>query len=372
MKTNRRDFLKTLGGIAAFTIVPRHVLGNGFIAPSDQLTKGIIGTGGMGRGHVNYAGTRLVAVCDVDKNHLELGKQLVKEKIAAYHDFRDLILDPNVDIVHIATPPHWHGIMSVEAAKAGKDIWCEKPMTRTIGEGKRVMEAVKQYGRMFRLNTWFRFADPFYGLGTPVKPLKKLVQSGLLGWPLKVTISKHTGFDWKFYWVGKEYLEPQPVPKELDYDFWLDRMRRFAGSELQLSSMVITPELPEDAVIRKVLYVTEHKELEDVREALKGRFDVVDNTVGLPSDMMGEIVLPSITKASGIDRIIEHYGDDISRTVAIGDGANDIEMVEHAGLGIAMGNADDCLKEAAAWIAPPIMEDGLAAAIRYALNLMEN
>ena len=60
MRTNRRDFLKTLGGIAAFTIVPRHVLGNGFIAPSDQLTKGIIGTGGMGRGHVNYAGTRLV------------------------------------------------------------------------------------------------------------------------------------------------------------------------------------------------------------------------------------------------------------------------------------------------------------------------
>ena len=154
MKTNRRDFLKTLGGIAAFTIVPRHVLGNGFIAPSDQLTKGIIGTGGMGRGHVDYAGTRLVAVCDVDKNHLELGKQLVKDKIAAYHDFRDLILDPNVDIVHIATPPHWHGIMSVEAAKAGKDIWCEKPMTRTIGEGNHLMEAMKQYGRMLVKNIW--------------------------------------------------------------------------------------------------------------------------------------------------------------------------------------------------------------------------
>lgn len=111
--------------------------------------------------------------------------------------------------------------MSVEAAKAGKDIWCEKPMTRTIGEGKRVMEAVQQYGRMFRLNTWFRFTDQFYGLGTPVKPLKKLVQSGLLGWPLKVTISAHTGFNWKFFWVGKEYLEPQPVPAELDYDMWL-------------------------------------------------------------------------------------------------------------------------------------------------------
>ena len=74
MEMNRRNFLKTLGGVALFTIVPRHVLGKGYIAPSDQLTKGIIGVGGMGRGHVNYGGTRLVAICDVDKKHLELGK----------------------------------------------------------------------------------------------------------------------------------------------------------------------------------------------------------------------------------------------------------------------------------------------------------
>jgi hypothetical protein len=78
MKTNRRDFLKTLGGVALFSIVPRHVLGNGYIAPSDQLTKGIIGTGGMGRNHLNYAGTRLVAVCDVDKKHLELRDTIQK------------------------------------------------------------------------------------------------------------------------------------------------------------------------------------------------------------------------------------------------------------------------------------------------------
>jgi predicted dehydrogenase len=221
MKTNRRIFLKTMGGLALFTVVPRRVLGKGFVAPSDQLTKGIIGVGAMGRGHVNYGATRLVAVCDVDKNHLTLGQALVPDKIAQYRDFRELITDPNVDIVHIATPPHWHGIMSVEAAKAGKDIWCEKPMTRTIGEGKRVMEAVRQYGNIFRLNTWFRFADPFYGLGAPVQPLKKLVQSGLLGWPLKVTISGHTGFNWKFFWVGKESQDPEPVPPELDYDMWL-------------------------------------------------------------------------------------------------------------------------------------------------------
>ena len=98
----------------------------------------------------------------------------------------------------------------------------KKPDDAYIGEGKACDgRPVQQYGRMFRLNTWFRFTDQFYGLGTPVKPLKKLVQSGLLGWPLKVTISAHTGFNWKFFWVGKEYLEPQPVPAELDYDMWL-------------------------------------------------------------------------------------------------------------------------------------------------------
>jgi predicted dehydrogenase len=221
-KNSRRRFLKnTAAVVAGFSIVPRQVLGRGFLAPSDQLTKGIIGLGGMGRGHVPYAGTRVVALCDVDKNHLQSAAELVGGKIKTFHDHRELIALPEVDIVHIATPPHWHGIMAIEAAKAGKDIWCEKPMTRTIGEGKRVVEAVQQYKRMFRLNTWFRFEDNFYGMNTTVKPIKKLVESGLLGWPLTVTVSKTTGFDWKFYWVGKTKLEEQPVPEELDYERWL-------------------------------------------------------------------------------------------------------------------------------------------------------
>ena len=227
MGINRRNFLKTAGGLALLTIVPSRVLGGPkHVAPSDQLTKGIIGTGGIGRSSYHFTSDeqcRLVALCDVDKNHLasavELGKQKFGQKLQTYHFYRDLINDPNVDIVHIATPPHWHGIMAVEAARAGKDIWCEKPMTRTIGEGKRVMEAVKRNGRIFRLNTWFRFKDTFYG--TTVQPLKKLVDSGMLGWPLKVTISGATGFTWKFFWVGKENLTPQPVPAALDYDLWL-------------------------------------------------------------------------------------------------------------------------------------------------------
>ncbi|OZI05764.1 oxidoreductase [Siphonobacter sp. BAB-5385] len=223
MTHSRRKFLKqTAAAVAAFSIVPRHVLGKGYLAPSDQLTKGIIGLGGMGRGHIPYAGTRVVALCDVDQTHLQKGLQLAGGSgIKTFKDYRELLLLPEVDIVHIATPPHWHGLMAIDAARAGKDIWCEKPMTRTIGEGKRVKEAVAQYGRMFRLNTWFRFQDTFYGMKTTVRPIKKLVESGLLGWPLTVTVSKHTGFDWKFYWVGKTHLEEAPVPTELDYESWL-------------------------------------------------------------------------------------------------------------------------------------------------------
>ncbi len=229
MQESRRNFFKTLGAVGLFTIVPRHVLGgNGRIAPSDQLTKGIIGVGGIGRSSYHFSSDktcRLVSMCDVDKNHLTQAAQMAKERfgenVSTYGNFMDLINDPNVDVVHVATPPHWHALMSIEAAKAGKDIWCEKPMTRTIGEGKRVIEAIERYKRIFRLNTWFRFKDTFYGLGTEVQPLKKLVASGMLGWPLTVTVSGATGFAWKFFWVGQENLTPQNVPAELDYDMWL-------------------------------------------------------------------------------------------------------------------------------------------------------
>jgi myo-inositol 2-dehydrogenase / D-chiro-inositol 1-dehydrogenase len=219
---SRRKFIKgSLATLAAFSIVPRHVLGKGFLAPSDQLTKAIVGVGGMGRGHIPYAGTKVVAICDVDKRHLKLALDQLEPGVKTFSDYRELIQLPEVDIVHVATPPHWHGIIAADAARAGKDVWCEKPMTRTIGEGKRLVEAVQQHGRIFRLNTWFRFESNFYGMNTTVKPIKKLVESGLLGWPLKVTVSRHTGFDWKFYWVGKTNLQPEPVPAELDYDMWL-------------------------------------------------------------------------------------------------------------------------------------------------------
>lgn len=219
----RRKFIKrAISATAAFTIVPRYVLGGqGYTAPSDQLTKAVIGVGGMGLGHLDYPGARLLAVCDVDENHLKRAMKIGGPGVAGYKDFREVLERSDIDIVHIPTPPHWHALISVAAAEAGKDIWCEKPMTRTIGEGQKVVEAVQENGRIFRLNTWFRFRSRFYGFGTPVKPIKKIVQNGMLGWPLKVTVSETTGFNWKFHWFGKHNLKPQPAPKVLDYDMWL-------------------------------------------------------------------------------------------------------------------------------------------------------
>lgn len=219
---SRRAFIRnTATVIGGFMIVPRHVLGKGFIPPSDQLTKAIIGVGGMGMNHIPYGNTPVIAVCDVNKQHLAAAAAKVGGGVKAFTDYREVLQIKDVDIVHIATPPHWHGIIAVDAAKAGKDIWCEKPMTRTIGEGRRVQEAVKQHGRIFRLNTWFRFSDNLFGMNVPTAPIKKLVQSGLLGWPLTVTVSKHTGFDWKFFWIGRTDLKEEPIPDHMDYDMWL-------------------------------------------------------------------------------------------------------------------------------------------------------
>ena len=167
MHTSRRTFLtRTAGATAGFIIVPRHVLGGaGYTAPSDELTKAMIGVGGMGRGHIAYAG-RLLAICDVDRKHLDEALATGGEDVHGYYDYREVLQRPDIDVVHIATPPHWHGVMAWRRAQPGKDVWCEKPMTRTIGEGDRVVDEVNRDGRIFRLNTWFRFNDTFYNLGT--------------------------------------------------------------------------------------------------------------------------------------------------------------------------------------------------------------
>ena len=202
---SRRAFVGNVAAFGLFNIIPAKLLaGDG--APSNQLTRALIGFGGIAHNnyHLKSKASRLVGLCDPDRLRVTEGLSCAEKegwgKVKAYDNFLKLLEDPGVDIVHICTPPHWHGCMSVMAARAGKDIWCEKPMTRTVGEGKRVMEYVKAKGRMFRISTWFRFQDPFYGFGTPVKPVRQLVENGLLGkGSIRCVVGAGQGFSWKFF-----------------------------------------------------------------------------------------------------------------------------------------------------------------------------
>lgn len=225
-KISRRRALGGMASLASISIVPSRVLGqNGQVAPSNELTRAIIGCGGISASHLNMPG-KLLALCDVDSKRLEGRMEQVRnggnQEVKGYHDFREIIARDDIDIIHVATPPHWHAYMSIAAAKAGKAVWCEKPMSRTIGEGLAMKKVIKEAGVGFRLNTWFRFQDTFYGSGVSAREVKKAVDGGLLGaGPLKVTLSGVTGFNWKFNWSGKTNLTMEPIPKHFDYDFWL-------------------------------------------------------------------------------------------------------------------------------------------------------
>ena len=125
--SRRRFISQSLAAAAAFTIVPRHVLGGtGFTPPSEILNHAVIGCGGMGRGHINMALgdqkkgiARLVALCDVDSNHLKAGLEMAGEDCKGYRDFREMYDRGDIDVIHIVTPPHWHALMSVAAAECG-------------------------------------------------------------------------------------------------------------------------------------------------------------------------------------------------------------------------------------------------------------
>jgi len=222
---SRRKAIGGLASLATVSIVPSRVLGlNGQTAPSNQLTRAILGCGSICSAHLKMPG-KLLALCDVDSERLggRMTEVQAKEKgIKGYHDFREIIARDDIDIIHVATPPHWHAYMAIAAAKAGKAVWGEKPMSRTIAEGLAMKAAIQKAGTAFRLNTWFRFRSTFYGSGVSAREVKKALDGGLIGaGPFKVTLSGVTGFNWKFNWSGKTDLPIQAVPKHLDYDFWL-------------------------------------------------------------------------------------------------------------------------------------------------------
>ncbi len=211
---SRRTFLKAAGAaVAVPTLIPARALGlDGAVAPSNRITMGLIGCGGrMGGVWGAFAANpdvQAVAVSDVWAPARERYRQSLKLRPEdAYVDFRELLARADVDTVAIASPDHWHIPHAVAAIKAGKDVYCEKPLSNTIGEGRALVETARRYGAVFQHGT------QLHSLGT-VRRACELVRNGRLGKLREIVIGSPPGLV-----TGRH--APQPVPEGLAYDLWL-------------------------------------------------------------------------------------------------------------------------------------------------------
>jgi len=207
----RRQFVKTVAGAGLFQIVAPHVLGGpNHTPPSETFGAALIGVGGRGPGTLRELTSkhglaiREVAKCDVKW----VGKA---DNKTIYTDFRRVLERKDVDIVVIATPPHWHALISILAMQAGKDVLCEKPMSRTVAEGRVVAEIARQTGRIYQFGTYFRY-------GVLNKEMRKIIRAGLVN-GREVRVVKHGGFKVQ-NWSGPIMVEPQPVPDYLDWEMY--------------------------------------------------------------------------------------------------------------------------------------------------------
>ena len=226
-KVSRRRFLKRgAATVAGITIVPPHVLGGpAHVPPSERIGAALIGCGGRGPGtfrdltRKHGLSVDKLAVCDVDKRRLSLSRQIAHKEgsknCAAYTDFRRIIERPDIDVVAIATPPHWHALISIAAMESGKDVVSEKPMTRFIAEGRAVANAAERYKRIFQIGTYGRFGK---SRDAGARQTRKLFTSGLL----KETNAVHIvrgGFKAR-QWSGLVNVKPRPVPDWIDWDLY--------------------------------------------------------------------------------------------------------------------------------------------------------
>ena len=237
--TTRRQFLHQSAAFGVPLIVSAAALGrDDKPAPSKRITVGAIGCGGMGTGDIRALlddeRVQVVAVCDVNKESAgywnnsvagrEPAKRLVEEKYAketkagtykgcdTYADFRDLLARKDIDAVVVSTPDHWHAIPVVMAAKAGKDIYCQKPLSLTVAEGRAMSDAVKKYKRVFQTGSQQRSDKNF-------RRACELVRNGRIGKLKTVRVGLPAGRP--DYAKTGDKKKPEPVPKGFDYDLWL-------------------------------------------------------------------------------------------------------------------------------------------------------
>jgi predicted dehydrogenase len=215
---SRRQFLRRVAGAAVVpVIVPGSILGlNGAVAPSNRITFGAIGVGNRARGvlpnFLSFDEIQFLAVSDCRAERLKSAKEMVDQHYrnkdcVAYPDFRDLLARPEVDAVFIATGNRWHGLGSIYAARAGKDIYCEKPVTLTIAEGRKLVETCQRYGTIYQAGTQRRSTASY-------RFAVEMVRAGKIGRLKTVEMQVWTG-------PAVENEKPAPVPEGWNYDMWL-------------------------------------------------------------------------------------------------------------------------------------------------------
>lgn len=220
IKISRREALQAAAAaIAAPAFIPSRLLGAD--APSGKIHIGMIGVGWMGGENLNaflkQNDCRVVAVADLDQNHLDAAVNKVNERYKdndckAYKDFRELIARDDIQAVCVSTPDHWHSIPAIEAAKAKKDIYCEKPLSHTLAEGIAMVRAVQQNQRIWQTGSWQRSGGEF-------RQAVELVLNGYIGKVKQVEVGLPSGHA-DFAGTGDKLPNSDP-PKEVDYDFWV-------------------------------------------------------------------------------------------------------------------------------------------------------
>jgi predicted dehydrogenase len=213
---NRRAFLKTAvtatAGLAA--LGPRAIAQTS--GANDRIVLGLIGAGNMGRFNLrqllDLPGVECAAICDVDAKHAEEGVADVLKKQAraprVFKDFRQLLGQKDIDAVIIGTPDHWHAIPFIAACEAGKDIYCEKPVSHSFVEAKAMAAAARRFNRIVQIGSWQRSVPHF-------QQAIDFVRSGRMG---KIQLCRAWNFT-RLNPLGRQHATP--VPAELDWDFWL-------------------------------------------------------------------------------------------------------------------------------------------------------
>lgn len=222
--TTRRDFLKAAGMVAAGSSLPGWFVEECAAqsaaggppapsSPSETVRLALIGCGGQGRGDARNAQRfgKIVAVCDVDERHVENARKDFPEA-DGYHDFRKLLERKDIDAVICGTVDHWHTLVAIATMRAGKDIYCEKPLTLTIAEGQRLVEVERQTGRILQTGTQQRSSVHF-------RLACDLVRNGRIGKLQRAEVWLPAG-------LRQGPFQASAVPEGFDYDFWMGQTPR--------------------------------------------------------------------------------------------------------------------------------------------------